>query len=118
MAYQSFEDLDVWKRSCKQAVEICKAVEKWTNFGLKDQMQRSAISVPSNIAEGQERNTDPDFLRFLGYAQGSNSELRTQIYIAARLNLFPQEFIDPTITESKEISAMLYGLIKSVKARK
>ena len=64
---KTFEDLDVWKRSCQLAVDIYSALHDSKDFGLKDQMQRAAVSVASNIAEGAERKTTPDFLKFLNY---------------------------------------------------
>jgi four helix bundle protein len=114
MAYRSFEELEVWQRGCRQAVEVFKAFEDCKNWTLRDQVQRAALSVPSNIAEGSERNSAPDFKRFLNIALGSNAELRTQLYIAARIGIVSA--IDPLITENKEISAMLHGLRKSIKS--
>ena len=118
MALSTFEDLQVWQRSCDQAVEVCKTVEGWRNFGLKDQLQRSAISVPSNIAEGHERDSPGDFIRFLRIAKGSNGEMRTQFYISKRLGYLDDDKSDCFISESKEIAAMLQGLIRSVEARR
>jgi hypothetical protein len=65
MAFQSFEDLEVWKRSCRLAVEVNKALLGSNHYVLKDQMARSAISIPSNIAEGHERDSQGDFIWFL-----------------------------------------------------
>jgi len=113
--FHSFEDLDVWKRSCQQAVDVCLIVSEWKMFSLRDQMQRSAISVPSNIAEGQKRDSKKDFIRFLRISKGSNGELRTQIYIAQKLNLIDSKTGKALVNESKEISAMLQGLINSLK---
>ena len=78
-------------------------------------MQRAAISVPSNIAEGHERDSRPDFIRFLRIAKGSAAELRTQCYIANRLELYARKPQAEEFTkECKEISAMLQGLIFSL----
>ncbi len=71
MAYQSFEDLEVWKRACKLAVEVYKALKDSREFSLKDQMNRAAVSIPSNISEGAERHTIPEFIHFLHIAKGS-----------------------------------------------
>jgi four helix bundle protein len=81
------------------------------DFGLKDQMTRSAISIPSNIAEGSERGSKPDLIRFLHIAKGSAAELRTQIYIAHRIGLLFDESKNELVAETKEISSMLQGLI-------
>jgi four helix bundle protein len=92
------------------------------NYGLKDQMQRSAISIPSNIAEGAERDSDGDFIRFLRISKGSCGELRTQLYISERVQkALEQEPIagsSDMIKETREISAMLQGLIRSIQSRK
>jgi len=107
MAYQSFEELEVWKRGCRLAVDICRAVGNSKQFVLRDQMQRAAISVPSNVAEGSERDRKPDFIRFLRIAKGSAAELRTQTYIAQKLELISKTEAKRVISETKEISAML-----------
>ena len=117
MAYQSFEDLEVWKRACRQAVTVYRTLEDCRKYSLKDQMERSALSVPSNIAEGQERDSKGDFIRFLRIAKGSNGELRTQTYIATELGLLDKDQSRQIVTESKEISSMLQGLIRSVQSR-
>lgn len=114
MAYRSFEELDVWQRACRQAVEIFRTFDDCKNWSLRDQVQRAALSVPSNIAEGCERNSAPDFKRFLNIALGSNAELRTQLYIAARIGIVAA--VDAMVAENKEISAMLHGLRKSLKS--
>ena len=122
MAVSTFEDLEVWKRSCQLAVDVCVALHDSRDYALKDQMQRSAISVPSNIAEGAERDSDGDFIRFLRISKGSCGELRTQLYISERvrqkLGQAPLEGSRPMIQETKEISAMLQGLIRSIDSRR
>ena len=87
MSYQSFEELEVWKRACNLAVEVYFTFKDSKEYGLKDQMNRAAVSIPSNIAEGSERNTNPDFIRFLHIAKGSSAELRTQLYIAEKIGI-------------------------------
>ena len=83
---QSFEDLEIWKRGRQLAVDVYQSVGKVTDFALRDQMQRSAVSIPSNIAEGSERSSN-DFTRMLRIALASAAELRTQAYIAAKVEL-------------------------------
>ena len=117
MAYQSFEDLEVWQRGCRLTVEIFKAFANCKNFSFKDQIQRSALSVPSNVAEGSERGSGKDFAHFLNIAKGSCAELRTQLYIARKLELLGRPAFDALIKESKELSAMLEGLRRSILAR-
>ena len=114
MAYQSFEKLEVWKRACRLAVEVCQTLAKSKQYALKDQMQRAAVSIPSNIAEGAERDSKPDNIRFLRIAKGSAAELRTQCYIALKLELLTRDDAEKFVQETKEISAMLQGLIRSL----
>jgi four helix bundle protein len=116
MAFHSFEELDVWKKSCKLAVLVYRALQDSRDFSLKDQMQRAVVSIPSNIAEGSERG-GKDFERFLRIAKGSAAELRTQVYIAARTGLIADEMMKVWIGELKEISRMLTGLTASIKRR-
>ena len=78
---EAFEQLEVWKRSCRLCVNIYKALEACQVLGFKDLLGRSALSIPSNIAEGYERNSSREFARFLKIAKGSCGELRTQLYI-------------------------------------
>lgn len=114
MAYQSFEDLEVWKRACRLAIEVSRALAASREFALRDQMVRAAISIPSNIAEGSERDSQGDFIRFLRIAKGSAAELRTQCYIALKLEVLPKNEADRFTQECRELSAMLQGLIRSL----
>lgn len=116
MAYRSFEELEVWQRACRQAIEIFRLFDDCKSWTLRDQIQRAALSVPSNIAEGCERNSALDFKRFLSIALGSNAELRTQLYIARRVGAIEQPTLEKLITEAKEIPAMLNGLRKALKS--
>jgi four helix bundle protein len=117
MAYQSFEDLEVWQRGCRLTVGIVKAFATCKNFSFRDQVQRAALSVPSNVAEGSERGSTKDFAHFLNIAKGSCGELRTQLYIARKLELLSKTAFDTLVRESKELSAMLEGLRRSMLAR-
>lgn len=83
--------------------------------GLKDQMTRAAVSIASNVAEGAERNSKPEFARFLHISKGSAAELRTQAYIAGQIGILSAAQRDELVRELKDISSMLHGLIKSLK---
>jgi four helix bundle protein len=117
MAYMSFEDLEVWKKGCRLAVKTFQVFEDCKRFSLRDQITRSALSIPSNIAEGCERNSAGDFVRFLNIANGSAAEFRTQLYIAFELKYFNEGTFKEMLIEVKDISAMLFGLIRSIKER-
>ncbi|MFA6103656.1 MAG: four helix bundle protein [Victivallaceae bacterium] len=112
---KNFEQLDVWKRSCQLAVATYKTFEKVKDYGLYNQVTRAAVSVPSNIAEGSERQTSKEFIQFLYIAKGSVAELRTQIYIAGKLNIISSADMKTIADEAMEISRMLQGLISSIK---
>jgi four helix bundle protein len=114
MAFQTFEDLEVWKRGCALAVLVYESLRESKDFGLRDQMQRSAVSIPSNIAEGYERS-DKDFVRFLSIAKGSAAELRTQAYIAAKVKLITTAQMKHIVDETKQLSAMMQALANSRK---
>ena len=114
MSYNSFEDLDVWKRACRLSVEIYKSLRNCNDYGLKDQMTRAAVSIASNIAEGAERNSKAEYIHFLHIAKGSAAELRTQVYIAKQIGIYKSTQTTKLVNELKEISSMLQGLIKSL----
>ena len=111
----SFEDLDVWKKSCRLSVRLYKLLKDCRDYGMKDQILRCSISIPSNIAEGSERRSVPDFQRFINIAQGSAAELRTQLYISREIELISKSTAQELIEEVKSISKMLQSLHKSLK---
>jgi len=117
MSLKTFEDLDVWKRGCRLAVDTYIATNDSKDFGLNSQMQRAAVSISSNIAEGSERDSDKEFARFLRYSKASCAELRTQLYIAQKIRkaLNQPELSNGAqmIQETKELGSMLQGLINS-----
>ena len=110
----AFEDLDVWKRSAGLSVDIYKIVSDLKDYGFKDQITRSGLSIPSNIAEGIERRSDKEKANFLSYAKGSCGELRTQIYIGMKIDYIPKEIGKKWIEETKQLSAMIAGLTNSI----
>ena len=116
MGYNSFKDLQVWQRSKALAVLVYRALKECRDFGLRDQMQRAAVSVPSNIAEGCERSPK-DFARFISISIGSSSELRTQAYIAQDLNVIDDATATQIIDETKQLNRMLRALAKTQLAK-
>jgi four helix bundle protein len=111
--YHSFEELEVWKRGCQLAVAVHEALRDTREFASRNQIQRAAVSVPSNIAEGAERG-GRDFQRFLRIARGSAAELRTQLYIARKIGIVRDEQFSHLISELREISRMLTVLARSL----
>ena len=108
-----FEDLDVWKRAMNLSVSLYKDLKNLKDYGFKDQITRSGLSIPSNIAEGFERVSSKESVNFLSYAKGSCGELRTQIYIGIDIEYIDKEKGQEWLKEVNEISAMLSGLIKT-----
>ena len=108
-----FEELDVWKRSARLSAEIYKKLCSLKDYGFKDQITRSGLSVPSNIAEGFERQALKESLQFFSYAKGSCGELRTQIYIGVDIGYIEKETGSLWIAETKEISSMIVGLMQT-----
>ncbi len=108
-----FEDLYVWQEGIKIAVEVYELLKTCRDFGLRDQMQRSAVSISSNIAEGFERRSNKSFIHFLNIANGSTGELRTQLYIAKRIGLISNEESDKMIDKTDSVSKMIYRLIQT-----
>ena len=117
MGKRGFRDLKVWQRAKGLAVDIYALVKRSPelakDFGLRDQVQRAAVSVCSNIAEGDERDTDKDAVRFFYIAKGSVAELITQLEIAKDAKLIEPTLADALINDSEEVGAMLGGLINS-----
>jgi four helix bundle protein len=112
MAHHHFEELEIWKRSSRLAVSVLLLTEKISLYALRDQMSRSSISVPSNIAEGAERDSDKEFRRFLSIAKGSLAELRTQLYIAVKAEILTTDEVTPLIAETRELAAMIQAFRK------
>ena|SRR5690606_22584978 len=110
-----FEDILVWRKAQDIAEKVYSKFSTCKDFGFRDQITRATVSISNNIAEGFERRTNLDFKRFLYYALGSNSELRSMLYLSVRLNFMSKEESNVLIDDSNEISKMLYGLIRSMK---
>lgn len=116
MGKTGYKDLIVWQRAKDLAVLICKLSEKDNlrrNFSLLDQIRRSAVSIPSNLAEGDERETDREAVRFFYVAKGSLAELRTQLQIATEVGLLDQPTYDSLERDCVKLGNMIGKLIKA-----
>ena len=110
----NFQELKIWQKSmdiAEQTYRVTTKFPKEEKYGLTSQVRRSAISVPSNIAEGAGRNTDGEFKNFLGIANGSSNELFTQLVLSHRLELVSENTVKPILNELIEIQKMNYTLI-------
>ena len=98
------------------SADIYRVMQAVKDFGFRDQLTRAGLSVPSNIAEGFERESNRELVNFLSYAKGSCGELRTQIYMGMEIGYIERATGKHWIEESMAISAMLAGLIKTKRA--
>ena len=113
----SYRDLIVWQKSImlvEEVYNIVKSLPKEELYALSDQMRRSVVSIPSNIAEGYERNTTREYLRFLSIAQGSRAELETQLEICVRLAYLSVEQVNLALSLCNEVSKMLGAIIRKL----
>ncbi|MCM1457345.1 MAG: four helix bundle protein [Lachnoclostridium sp.] len=114
MQSSDFKDLQVWQKSillAKEVYRLDKFLPKDETFALSDQMRRSAISISSNIAEGNGRNSEKDFIRFLLFARGSLCELESQIYVGKEIGYFSDAAVASLLLLCAEINRMLRSLI-------
>ncbi len=108
-----FKELAVWQRSARLSANLYKALVELRDYGFRDQITRSGLSIPSNIAEGYGRGVGKELVQFLRYAKGSAAELETQIYIGMEIGYIAREQGKLWAQEASEIQAMLGGLIKA-----
>ena len=114
---EKFEDLIVWQKAHELAIGIYGLTSRepfCRDFGLRDQIQRAAVSVMSNIAEGFERYSRPEFRQFLSVARGSVAEVRSQLYLARSLQYVDEEDFDRIYSLCKDISNLTGALRKSL----
>lgn len=113
------ENLEVWKKSIELVLCVYKATEtfpKEEKFGLTSQLRRAAVSIPANIAEGAARTSAKEFCHFLSNAQGSASELETELLIANRLGYVAASKYDPLRVAIDEIGRMITGLSQKLRS--
>ena len=114
---EKFEDLDVWQNAVELSANVYSVFRTCKDYAFKDQICRASVSVPSNIAEGFERQSNKEFIHFLYIAKGSAGEVRTQLIIALRLGFLNETEHMSLLESSRKISAQLYQLIKIRKER-
>ena len=120
MKSSDYRQLKVWQKAMDLTVEIYSLVNKFPreeNYALSDQLRRSAVSIPSNIAEGQGRNSDKEFVNFLSIARGSLWELETQIEICERLSYIDSSQKENVFTQTEEVGKMLNALAHSIELK-
>jgi len=119
-AVRSLERLIVWQRSLELVEEIYRLTKLFPEderFGLVSQLRRSAVSIPSNIAEGHARNSRKEFLQFLGTAYGSSAEVYTQLVVASRVRVAPPEEFTQAFGLLDEAQRMLASMLHSLRQK-
>ena len=116
MATQSFKDLIVWQRATETSIEIHKTFKGLSDFSFRDQIQRAALSMPNNIAEGYARRSDKALKIFLFIAKGSAAEVESMLIIAAKLGYLKSEEQARLIQKVDEVSRLISGFIKKLSA--
>jgi four helix bundle protein len=112
--HETFEKLEIWRRSHALSIEIYRLLAECRDWGFRDQITRAGNSISDNIAEGAERTGKAEFRQFLSYAKGSAGETRSQLLRAAALGYINPDQSQMLLKELREISRMLHGLIKSL----
>lgn len=117
---RSYQDLDVWKKSLKlvkEAYRLCELLPKNEQYGIVSQIQRSAVSIPANIAEGRNRHSRKEFIFFLKISNGSLAELETHFFLCMELNYLDQDQCKNLFTQSAEIGRMIHGLTQALQRK-
>lgn len=120
MTFKRIEEIEAWTRGMNLAEEVYRATSSHAfekDWGLRDHIRRAAVSIPSNVAEGFERNSEAEFNRFVLIAKGSCGELRMQLLLAGRIGYLSVEGCTKLTQECVAISSMLAGLSRHLTAR-
>jgi four helix bundle protein len=114
MKIEKFEDIIAWQKAKKLTLDIYQILENQKDYNFKSQIQRAAISIMNNIAEGFERKTNKEFVQFLYIAKGSSGEVRSMLYLAFDLKYITKEQFKSMYDEIIIISKMLSNFIKTL----
>ena len=120
MKTSDYKELQVWQKAMDLVVEIykiSKLLPKEEVYGISDQLRRSAVSIPSNIAEGQSRNSVKEFIQFLSIARGSLAELETQLLICTKVNILSEDNIAEAQNITTEVGKMIKGLMNKLNSQ-
>jgi four helix bundle protein len=114
---KSYRELIVWQKAmalAKRAYELSQGLPRNEAYGLLTQIRRAAVSVPSNIAEGQGRLTDSQFRHFLGNGRGSLYEMQTQLELAGNLGYLDEKLVNELMEQGWEVARLINGLVSSL----
>lgn len=121
MQTSDFKNLKVWQHAMDITINVysmVKLLPDFERYSLSDQIRRSAISIPSNIAEGQGRNSNKEFAHFLSISRGSIAELQTQLILCVKIGYIPDDLINPILLELSQLDRMICGLMNFLKSEK
>jgi len=107
----TFENLEIWKEAIELAARVYELFEGCRDFGFRDQIQRSSVSISSNIAEGYERDSNTEFIRYLFIEKGSCGEVRSQTVLARRVKLLNEADATVLMSDAKRLSMRIMRLI-------
>lgn len=116
----SYQDLKVWQIGMQVSVDVYRLADQFPKseiYGLTSQIRRAAVSIPSNIAEGHERDTTKDYLRFLSISRGSLAELETQLLLAVRLGYIEMQQLKNLLDSLDSLSRMIRNLQKALRRK-
>ena len=116
---RKYQNLKVWEKATELTLQVYAATKSFPKdevYALTSQVRRAAVSIASNIAEGSERKSDKDFIRFLRMAAASLAEMETQLYISLKLGYLAQELYDAILLASAENGKMINGLISKLES--
>ena len=113
----NLKELKIWNKAIDLSVDVYRATANFPSeekYGLTSQIRKSAVSIPSNIAEGAGRNSNGEFVHFLGIANGSSYELQTQLIVSNKLQLISDETVSPLLNQIDEIQKMNYKFQQTI----
>lgn len=113
MSDETFENLEVWQDAIAVAARVYEMFRSCRDFDFRNQIQRASVSISSNIAEGYERDSNLEFIRFLFIAKGSCAEVRSQALVAVRVNLLTAEQSEALATDVRRLSRRIMALINA-----
>jgi len=120
VSFKSYQDLQVWQRGMdlvERVYELTRVFPPKEVYALSNQMQRAAVSIPANVAEGHARDSTREFLHYISIALGSLAELETYLILAGRLSYLGERDVSTTLSTADELGRMLRGLQKNLKAK-
>jgi four helix bundle protein len=109
---ETFENLEVWREAVDLAARVYELFRDCGDWGFRGQIQNASVSISNNIAEGYERSSNAEFIRFLDIARGSCGEVRSQMYVATRVKLITEEAAESIITDAKRLSRRIARLME------